>query len=287
MHSCTALASLTIFSPLRNATSLSHNPAHSHSNRIPWTRNCKDRFFSTSSYGRFFPRSSSLHPTSRTTHLLLLLVNSHHSNSENSTTHECWNCSVFLGDKPDSWLICRKCEVIQPPETETNEFDLFGLEPSFNIDEHKLYKTYLRHQRKLHPDRHYSKSQQEQEYSDRHSSKINNAYEVLKDPESRARYLLHLHGKEIGEDAGIGDQEFLVYVLEEREKIEELGQKKDISELKRMYGENETKKREICGQLGIWLSKSNLDLDKAYELTVQLIFVNKLLKEIEEKLPAR
>jgi molecular chaperone HscB len=64
-----------------------------------------------------------------------------------------------------------------------------------NLDLADLEKRFFRLSKKFHPDRFASKSPQEIQISHDRSSAVNNAYRTLKDPVSRAKYIVE---KELG-----------------------------------------------------------------------------------------
>lgn len=77
---------------------------------------------------------------------------------------------------------------------EKNFFDLFELPLSLSLDVDTLEKTYKRLQRLTHPDRFAAKSDLEKKLAIQMSSRINQAYTVLKDPVKRAVYFFELQG---------------------------------------------------------------------------------------------
>ncbi len=79
------------------------------------------------------------------------------------------------------------------PELETY-FSLFQLPRKLNVDTAALERDFYRLSRKLHPDLYARKSPEEQAWSLRQSSLLNDAYRTLKDPVARTAYLLKLEG---------------------------------------------------------------------------------------------
>lgn len=103
-----------------------------------------------------------------------------------------------------------------------NHFALFGLEPAFHIDETQLDKQYRSLQALLHPDRYASASDREQRLAADKSSAINVAYYLLKDPTSRAVYLLETEGEVFNEETDtLADGEFLMEMMEVEEQIQQ------------------------------------------------------------------
>lgn len=69
-------------------------------------------------------------------------------------------------------------------------FELFGLPVSFHIDTADLRKRYLKLSRETHPDFHSLSSDLEQAAALDRSTRITNAYNVLRDEEKRMKYIL-------------------------------------------------------------------------------------------------
>ena len=85
---------------------------------------------------------------------------------------------------------CPQCGRILPP-SERSHFKVFGLpEDRLTIDESALEKRFFELSRKHHPDHFASKSPLEIEIAHEYSSALNNAYRTLKDPVSRAKYVV-------------------------------------------------------------------------------------------------
>lgn len=99
-------------------------------------------------------------------------------------------------------------------------FNLFQLEPSFNIDTEALEQTYRALAARFHPDKFTSASAFEQKQAVMMSSTINDAYRTLKSPIDRAAYLLK--SQNIDADAPEHTSfspEFLMQQMEWRETL--------------------------------------------------------------------
>lgn len=101
-------------------------------------------------------------------------------------------------------------------------FELFGLPTSFDLDAEALAERYRELQRVVHPDRYANASEQERRLAVQGSSHINEAFQVLKEPLARARYLLSLHGVQVaaGKET-TSDPLFLMEQMELREALAE------------------------------------------------------------------
>lgn len=87
-------------------------------------------------------------------------------------------------------------------------FDIFGIEPSFAIDQGVLKERYFEVSKKHHPDRPRAASADDKTTIE----EINKAYGVLKDDLSRARYLSNTPRFDV-------DKKFLMDVLDYEEAI--------------------------------------------------------------------
>ena len=89
-------------------------------------------------------------------------------------------------------------------------FALFELQPSFNLDLDQLATRYRELARSVHPDRFADASEREQRLALEQSASLNEAYQTLKSPPKRARYLLALNGGELPLEVTVHDPEFLL-----------------------------------------------------------------------------
>lgn len=101
-------------------------------------------------------------------------------------------------------------------------FDLFGLPATYQIDISALTKRYKELQHTIHPDKFVSASENDKGLSIRLTAHVNDAYETLKDPLIRARYLLQARGVDMDEEKSNLSPEFLGEQLEMREQLEEI-----------------------------------------------------------------
>ena len=158
-------------------------------------------------------------------------------------------------------------------------FNLFQLEPSFNIDTEALEQTYRALAARFHPDKFASASAFEQKQAVMMSSTINDAYRTLKSPIDRAAYLLK--SQNIDADAPEHTSfspEFLMQQMEWRETLIDAQMEQNHDAIRALDQE-------------IQEAQSNLyqDLQQAfeqqdYESAAQWVrhgrFLNKLRKEI-------
>ncbi len=79
-------------------------------------------------------------------------------------------------------------------EAEQTYFTMFSLPRKLTIDTIALERDFYKLSRQLHPDLYARKSAEEQAWSLRQSSLLNDAYRTLKDPVARTAYVLKLEG---------------------------------------------------------------------------------------------
>ena len=103
-----------------------------------------------------------------------------------------------------------------------NYFEIFNLPEQFDTNLKTLHERFSEIQKSVHPDRFASATKLEQQQSLLKSTKINEAYQTLKQPLLRAKYLIELHHQK---DAARSPTDFLMQQMEWEEELE------DISEL--------------------------------------------------------
>src|SRR5713101_6709122 len=103
----------------------------------------------------------------------------------------CWSCGDMRAAQ-----FCTSCGKVQPPKP-VDYFTFFGLPQKLNVDAGILEREFYSLSRKLHPDVYAGHDPREQEWSLEQSSRLNDAYRILKDPIRRTEYLLKLEGVEL------------------------------------------------------------------------------------------
>jgi molecular chaperone HscB len=166
-----------------------------------------------------------------------------------------------------------------------NYFELFDLPVTFDLDAADLAARYRELQRRFHPDRFASASEPERRLSLQLTAQVNAAYQTLKDPVARARYLLGLQGVDTGEDTDTAmDTTFLMEQMELRESLDEARAAADRHvrlESLRQRVEEDLEARSI--QLRTrFTENSELARRQARNLVREMQFLQKLAHEVEE-----
>ncbi|BBM65540.1 co-chaperone HscB [Vibrio alfacsensis] len=110
-----------------------------------------------------------------------------------------------------------------------NHFELFGLPSQFTLDGSLLSSQFRELQKRFHPDNFATASERDRLMAVQKAAQINDAYQVLKHPISRAEYILAENGTEIrGEQQTMQDPMFLMEQMELREELEDIAGSSDL-----------------------------------------------------------
>lgn len=163
----------------------------------------------------------------------------------------------------------------------TNPFELFDLPVDFQLDSGLLSNRYLALQKSLHPDNFARSSPQEQRLAMQKSAEVNDALQILKDPISRADWIIRLHtGTEHNiEQKSNRDMAFLMQQLEWRERLDEIEQAQDLTALMDFTQDIAAVQRENLTAISTALSEQNWQ--QAEQINDRLRFMKKLNSEIE------
>ncbi len=104
-----------------------------------------------------------------------------------------------------------------------NHFDLFQMEPGFDIDMAHLDAAYREIQARVHPDRFVSAGSAEQRVAMQWATRANEAYQTLKNPLKRATYLCELNGVALQAESNTAmPAAFLMQQMEWREELDDV-----------------------------------------------------------------
>lgn len=161
-------------------------------------------------------------------------------------------------------------------------FEIFDIPVVFDYDAATVTGRYRDLQKAVHPDNFVSSSDQEKRISMQHTSKINEAFNTLKDPVQRALYMLKLRGMDINfENETTMDAEFLMEQLELRESLAEIGvDEQSLDKLDTMSAGVKDKLSNLMVQFSEhYESDKN---DQARECIRKMQFLQKAQNEINE-----
>jgi molecular chaperone HscB len=165
-----------------------------------------------------------------------------------------------------------------------NHFELFGLPVGYRVDTALLADRYRALQHALHPDRFALAGDREKRLSMQASTRVNEAFQTLKDPLERARYLLSLHTGDCGgRNETTQDMAFLMEQMELREALADVKEQPDpIGALGAVLDRLVEQSGNLLAQLEKRLeTPSSEALDEVRELIRKLQFVAKCRVEAE------
>ncbi len=161
-------------------------------------------------------------------------------------------------------------------------FALFGLSPAFDIELKTLESNYRKIQSESHPDRFITATSAEKLASMQMATLANEAYQTLRNPANRAKYLLELHGiTTVSDNNTAMPMQFLMQQMEWREAIEDARSAKDIATLEDLFHEMQAESKSLQTHLTQLLDEKK-DYATATETTRKLIFIDKVCADIQK-----
>lgn len=167
-----------------------------------------------------------------------------------------------------------------------DHFALLGVSRAQGLDVAALEARYREVQALVHPDRHSQAADAHQRKAMQWATRVNEAYQLLKSPLSRARYLLGLLGHDVQVESNTAmPMEFLVAQMELRESVAEAKAAADDAALDRL-------RQSLVGQMKVEYQRLQRliddegDYSAATALVRQLMFQEKLLQDIDDALEA-
>ena len=168
--------------------------------------------------------------------------------------------------------------------TTQNHFELFGLPVSYEVDQTILSDHYRELQRTVHPDKFANAPDQERRMSVQKAAQINEAFQTLKSPVRRARYMLELRGITFDDQRETAmDPMFLMEQMELRETLAGIPMNDEgLMKLAELQDDILFKIRQLTAEL-VELFKDGSDeaLLKAKANMHKLQFMDKLQQEAE------
>ncbi|MBK1678840.1 Fe-S protein assembly co-chaperone HscB [Rhodocyclus tenuis] len=175
-----------------------------------------------------------------------------------------------------------------------DHFALFDLPQDFRVDSNALDARYRALQVEMHPDRFATAADAERRRALQWATHINEAYQTLKKPLSRARYLLGLLGGEcdFARDTSL-PMDFLVAQMELRETVADAASAGRSEELDSLRDDLVRQRRahyeELAGILALAANEQaqrTSALARAADALRRLMFEEKLMADIDDALAA-
>lgn len=159
-------------------------------------------------------------------------------------------------------------------------FTLFDQPGRFQLDSRQLDERYRQLAGEVHPDRYASASDAEKRQALMLATHVNTAYQTLKQPLERARYLLSLSGVDTQEESNTAmPADFLMAQMEWREAIEEARDNSDVETLENLA-------RELAGDIQALQTDLTEMLDQRQDLDGAALAVRKwrFLAKLDEQI---
>lgn len=154
-----------------------------------------------------------------------------------------------------------------------NHFEIFGLEPSVDLDVSSLEAKYRDLSLQNHPDRNPS----DRVAAAQRTAAINDAIKVLKDPARRALYLLQLKGIDL--ERVQMPMDFLERILEQREQLEIAKAKKDVPRARGLAAQISAESEGVLAEGQAALRAG--DVQKATAALAKVRYFTRFIEEVE------
>lgn len=159
-------------------------------------------------------------------------------------------------------------------------FSLFNLPRRFQLDRDILERDYRELQSRVHPDKFAHLSDGERRLSVQWATRVNEAYQTLRSPLARGRYLLSLHGVDTQEETNTAmPVDFLMQQMELREVLEAARQSRDMAALDALEARVKQMIHVLHQQLALALDEQHDDAAAA-GIVRKLRFMEKIVEEI-------
>ena len=160
-------------------------------------------------------------------------------------------------------------------------FALLGLAPAFDVDLEELERRFFERSKQLHPDRAAGATAAERVAVLSRSRALNDAYQLIKKPMSRAEYLLARAGVSIGDNERL-DPTFLMEILELREELAEARAAGKSELVGRLAGAMQARRNQALDALPALFAAADHAAIK--DRVILLRYMNRYLEECEAAL---
>ena len=160
-----------------------------------------------------------------------------------------------------------------------NHFELFQLPQRFTLDQAQLDAAYREVQNTVHPDKFVQASEAEKRVAMQWATRANEAYQTLRKPLKRARYLCELHGIDLQTESNTSmPAAFLMQQMEWREAFDEAHQSGDSKAMIDLEGELNSALKSQLQAVGKSLDEDNFII--AAQQIRACMFLEKFIADI-------
>lgn len=165
-----------------------------------------------------------------------------------------------------------------------DHFALFQLPRKFRLDLALLDRRFKEIQLQIHPDKFAHAGDSEKRLSLQWATRVNEAYQTLKQPIARARYVLELFGVDVNTESNTAmPSEFLMDQMEWREAVAEARVARDFGELEQLHHRVKQRMNMRIDQMAVAIDDRH-DFPDALDRLRRLMFLERLLIDIDESL---
>ena len=166
-----------------------------------------------------------------------------------------------------------------------NHFDLFNLPARFALDMGALDAAYREVQGQVHPDRFVNATDAEKRVAMQWATRANEAYQTLKNPQKRARYLCELNGVDLQTESNTAmPMAFLMQQMAWREELGEARAGKDVEALEALDEQVKAERKTRLDGVGRELDAG--DYETAAQGVRALMFLEKFGEEVHHAFEA-
>ena len=167
---------------------------------------------------------------------------------------------------------------------DSDYFALFGLVRSFDLDAGELEHAWKRVALAVHPDKFATASAAERRVAMQWSSRANEAYRILRQPLSRARYLCELAGIDLQTETNTAmSPDFLMQQMQWHEQLDEISAAEDSAAKERFESELTEVLSDLIEQCAILLRVA--DYQGASIKIREWMFLEKMMSQVRTTLP--
>ncbi|HEX3765123.1 MAG TPA: Fe-S protein assembly co-chaperone HscB [Kofleriaceae bacterium] len=160
-------------------------------------------------------------------------------------------------------------------------FALLGLPAAYDVDAAALERAFFERSKAAHPDRVAGASAAERVAALSRSRALNDAYQLIKKPVSRAEYLLARAGVTIGDNERL-EPAFLMEILELREELAEARAAGDLARVEQQQRAMQARRAEALDALpGLFAAQ---DLVAIKHRLIVLRYIHRYLEECDAAL---
>ncbi|MES2260161.1 MAG: Fe-S protein assembly co-chaperone HscB [Pseudomonadota bacterium] len=160
-----------------------------------------------------------------------------------------------------------------------NHYELFNLPQRFAVDAGALDSAFRDVQGRVHPDRFVNATDAEKRVAMQWATRANEAYQTLKNPQQRARYLCELNGVDLQTESNTAmPMAFLMQQMEWREELGEARANKDLDLLETLDRQLRAARKEQLAQIELHIDAG--DYHAAAQGVRALMFLEKFGEEV-------